>query len=88
MSTKHSVMASVADLIDRLSIENIKCYHANEGILAERRRELPDPQVIADLEFKARSAGEMRVALKGEINARLDPQAAVEGRTYNLEGLK
>ena len=81
-----SVMASVADLIDRLSIENIKCYHANEGILAERRKENPDAVVIASLEFKARKAGEMRVALKGEINQRLDPKASAEVRTYDLKG--
>lgn len=84
----HSVMASVADLVDRLSIENIKCYHANENILVERRKESPDPQVIANLEFKARSAGEMRVALKGEINQRLDPSAKVETRTYILGNIK
>lgn len=83
-----SVMASVADLIDRLSIENIKCYHANESILAERRKSTPNATVIDALEFKARKAGEMRVALKGEINECLDSAAMVEVRTYDLTGAK
>lgn len=84
--TNRSVMGSIADLIDRLSIENIKCYDANRGIITERRGE-NRAQVIADLEFKARSSGEMRVKLKGEINILLDPEAMVEGRTYDLKGL-
>jgi hypothetical protein len=87
----YDYLCSIGEMIDKLSIENIKCYHANESILAERRKEHPDTEKIAGLEWKARTAGEQRVRLKDEINRRLSEaisrggfQTAREARTYAL----
>lgn len=90
----YDYLCSVGELIDKLSIENIKCYHANEGILAERRKQHPDPSVIAAMEWKARTSGEQRVRLRDAINQRLKEaigrggiQSAAEARTYDLRGV-
>lgn len=93
MTEVYDYLCSIGELIDKLSIENIKCYHANESILAERRKPEPSGQRISDLEFKARKAGEQRVRLRDEINRRL-LDAIKRGsiglshdvRTYELPG--
>lgn len=89
----YDFVCSIGELIDKLSIENVKCYHANEGILAERRRDKPDHKRISDLEWKARKAGEHRVRLRDEINRRLAEAIergrighAPDVRTYELPG--
>lgn len=94
MNMPYDTICSIGELIDKLTIENIKCNHANEAILVERRKEKPNPQAIADNEFKARKSGEQRVRLKDEINRRVDEairrggiQVAPEVRTYDLEGI-
>jgi hypothetical protein len=87
----YDFICSIGELIDKLSIENIKCYHANESILSERRKDEPDHVRISALEFKARKAGEHRVRLRDEINRRL-AEAVTRGaigftpdtRTYEL----
>jgi ABC-type Zn uptake system ZnuABC Zn-binding protein ZnuA len=92
-SDVYDFLCSIGELIDKLSIENIKCYHANESILAERRKSEPSAQRIADLEYKARKSGEQRVRLRDEINRRL-AEAIERGRmgishdvrTYELPG--
>lgn len=91
---QYDFICSIGELIDKLSIENIKCYHANEAILAERRKSSPNAQVIADMELKARTSGELRVKLKCEINARINDAiqrggigSAAEARTYDLRGI-
>lgn len=91
--TVYDFICSIGELIDKLSIENIKCYHANEAILAERRRENPSHERISGLEWKARKAGEQRVRLRDEINQRLDSAIrrgqmghAPDVRTYELPG--
>jgi hypothetical protein len=86
-------LLSIGDLVDKLSIENIKCYHSNHYILEERKKTDPSAEVIASLEFNARKAGEQRCRLKHEINVRIkeaiergtidcDPEV----RTYDLRG--
>lgn len=75
----YDFICSIGELIDKLSIENIKCYHANEAILAERRSATPDHERISALEFKARKAGEQRVRLRDAINHRL-AEAIERGR--------
>jgi len=67
----YDFVCSIGELIDKLSIENIKCHHANEAILSERRKSNPDHERISQLEYKARKAGEQRVRLRDEINHRL-----------------
>lgn len=87
----YDFVCSIGELIDKLSIENIKCHHANEGILVERRRAQPNTARIAELEWKARTSGEQRVRLRDEINRRLAEAVqrgrigtAQEVRTYKL----
>jgi hypothetical protein len=89
----YDYICSIGELIDKLSIENIKCHHSNEAILCERRQATPNHQRISELEFKARKAGEQRVRLRDEINRRL-AEAITRGgfghapdvRTYELPG--
>jgi hypothetical protein len=75
----YDYLCSIGELIDRLSIENLKCAHANHEILSERRKSDPDHARISELEFKARKAGEQRVRLRDEINQRL-AEAIERGR--------
>jgi|SRR5690606_18970501 len=85
----YDFICSIGELIDKLSIENIKCYDANSKILAERAKEHPNKSLIADLEWNARKSGELRVKLKNEINVRLSEalkrgsiNCPSEARTY------
>lgn len=64
-------LCSIGELIDKLSIENIKCHFANTEILRERDAEVTNVPRIADLEARARTAGEQRVRLRDEINRRI-----------------
>lgn len=87
----YDYICSIGELIDKLSIENIKCYDANKKVLAEREKDKPNHVLISQLEFKARSAGEQRVRLRDEINRRLAEAlkrgrigSASEVRTYDL----
>ena len=89
----YDFVCSFGELIDKLSIENIKCHHANEGILAERRKAEPNHKRISDMEFKARTSGEQRVRLRDVINKRLVEAiqrggvgCAPDVRTYELGG--
>ena len=88
----YDFVCSIGELIDKLSIENIKCHHANMVILKERRKEKPSADVVSQFELNARLAGEQRVRLRDEINRRLAEavergkmEYAPEVRTYNLE---
>ncbi len=90
----YDFICSIGEIIDKLSIENIKCYDANKKILAERGKNAPDHRKISEWEFNARKAGEFRVKLKGEINKRLAEafarggiNAPIEARTYT-DGMK
>ena len=67
----YDYICSIGELIDKLSIENIKCYDANMNVLEERKKEKPDHIRISELEGRARKAGEQRVRLRDEINRRL-----------------
>ena len=62
----YDYICSIGELMDKLSIENIKCYDANNKILAE-----PNNELISTLEFKACKSGEQRVRLRDEINLRV-----------------
>lgn len=93
MNEVYDTICSIGELIDKLSIENIKCYDANTRILFERKQSNPNAKSIADLEWQARTAGERRVKLRDEINYRLNEaiqrggiQVTKEARTYDLEG--
>lgn len=90
----YDFICSIGELIDKLSIENIKCYDANRKILEERGKAEPDHRKISEWEFNARKAGELRVKLKNEINKRLSEAFArgeinypIEARTYT-DGMK
>jgi hypothetical protein len=91
----YDTICSIGELIDKLSIENIKCYDANSKILAERAKESPDPAEIAALEWRARSSGEQRVRLRQEINERMREaigrgriETAPDVRTYDLRQVR
>ena len=86
----YDLICSIGELIDKLSIENIKCYDANRRVLEERVKEQPNLTVIASGEWQARTAGEQRVRLRDEINHRLAEalergsiRTAREARTYS-----
>lgn len=90
----YDTLCSIGELIDKLTIENIKCYDANQNILNERRKEHPKAESIAGWEWQARRSGEQRVKLRDEINRRIDEaikrggmQTASEARTYDLRGV-
>ena len=94
MSTReiYDFICSIGELIDKLSIENIKCYDANTKVISERKKEFPNPNHISKWEYQARTAGEQRVRLKEEINRRLaeainrgDIGVSSEVRTYELD---
>jgi len=78
----YDFICSIGELIDKLSIENIKCYDANAKAIAERKKENPDAGVIADCEFRARKSGEQRVRLRDEINKRLSEAIKRGGFEY------
>jgi hypothetical protein len=89
----YDYLCPMGDLMDKLSIENIKCHFANMSILAERQKPKPDHQIISEMELTARTSGEQRVRLKDEINRRLAEAlershigCAPEVRTYKLKG--
>jgi hypothetical protein len=90
----YDYICSIGELIDKLSIENIKCHYANNEVLRIREHPLVDRdhRRIAELEGVARAAGEQRVRLRDEINRRLAEaivrrgfQSVSEARTYNTE---
>ncbi len=90
----YDYICSIGELMDKLSIENIKCYDANNKILAERAKAEPNNELISNLEFKARKSGEQRVRLRDEINLRVAEavsrgsiNTASEIRTYDLTTL-
>jgi len=90
----YDFICSIGELIDKLSIENIKCYDVNRKILEERAKQHPCHRSIAEWEFNARKAGELRVKLKNEINKRLAEALSRgeinyphEARTYT-DGMK
>jgi hypothetical protein len=90
----YDLICSIGEIVDKLSIENIKCYDANRKILEERAKQNPSLQVISACEFQARSSGEQRVRLKNELNLRLAEaiqrggfQANPEVRTYSQFGI-
>jgi hypothetical protein len=85
----YDFICSIGELIDKLSIENIKCYDSNRKILEERGKFDADHKRISEWEFNARKSGELRVKLKGEINKRLaeaisrgEMNFPTEARTY------
>lgn len=87
----YDLICSIGELIDKLSIENIKCYDANNKVIQERRKPNPSAKAIADWEWQARRSGEQRVRLRDEINRRLNEaiarggfQTSPEARTYDL----
>ena len=88
----YDYLCSIGELVDKLSIENIKCHYANMRILDERQKLVPNNTLISELEAKARAAGEQRVRLRDEINRRLKEalergsiECASEVRTYSTE---
>jgi len=91
----YDTICSIGEIVDKLSIENIKCYDANQKILAERKVATPRAQAIADWEWQARTAGELRVKLRNEINRRIAEaiqrggiDVSQDARTYDLGGVK
>ena len=89
----YDFICSIGELIDKLSIENIKCFNANMTILRERGKDHPDHEAISLNESKARRAGEQRVRLRDEINRRIAEAVArgsigtaADVRTYELKG--
>jgi hypothetical protein len=93
MNANYDFICSIGELIDKLSIENIKCFWANNQILDLRQQKKLDHVTISRLELQARTAGEQRCRLKDEINRRLAEAlergsigTAPEVRTYKLDG--
>ncbi len=54
-----------------LADANLKCYHANMSIIAERKKSHPETTLISEMELRARVVGERRVHAKAAINALL-----------------
>lgn len=58
---------SLSNLIDRLVQESIKMAKAEWGKAEERKKESPDPEVIAKLDLVSRTANESRALAKNKI---------------------
>lgn len=58
----------IGELIDKLSIENIKCHFFNHKIKEEQAKPRPDNDKIAALLANSQEAGEQRVRLRDAIN--------------------
>lgn len=71
MDPVYDFVCSIGELIDKLTIENIKCYDANNKVMAERKMPEVSHERISRLEASARTSGEQRVRLRDEINRRL-----------------
>ena len=67
----YDFICSIGEMIDKLSVENIKCYDSNTKIINLRRSGGDHDAEIAKLESAARTSGEQRVRLRDEINRRL-----------------
>lgn len=97
MKPVYDFICSIGELIDKLTIENIKCYDANNKIIALRKQP-PSHGCVVEVEISlleraARMSGEQRVRLRDEINARLADAimrggicVAPEVRTYRNVG--
>ncbi len=90
----YDVLCSIADLIDQLSIANIKISRFHHAIVDERCKENPSPTAIVDNEGKCRRMGEKRVLLRDEINRRIDEairrggiRVETDARTFDMRGI-
>lgn len=59
---------TLMEYVEILSDANFRCYKANMVVIAERKKGSPDNDLIADMEWVARSVGEYRVSSKARIN--------------------
>lgn len=69
--SQHFSVQQVVELVGYVTIlsdANFRCYKANMVVIAERKKELSDDKLIADMEWVARSVGEYRVSSKARIN--------------------
>ncbi len=59
---------SLMEFVEILTDANFRCYRANMVVIEERKKEFPDNNLIAEMEWVARSVGEYRVSSKARIN--------------------
>lgn len=60
--------AELMGYVEVLSDANFRCYRANMVVIANRKKDIPDNNLIADMEWVARNVGEYRVSSKARIN--------------------
>ena len=66
---KDQEVATLMDYVNVLSDANFRCYRANMLVIQERKNPSDNTNnIIADMEWVARSVGEYRVASKANIN--------------------
>lgn len=58
----------IMEYVEILSDANFRCYCSNMLVIAERKKEKSNNDLIADLEWVARTVGEYRVSSKARIN--------------------
>jgi len=80
MVADERIIESIADLIDRLIIEDMKQFMCEEEKNKEFKKKNPDKKKIAKLDAKARNAGEKRIEFKNAINRKL--KEAIESGEY------
>jgi predicted transcriptional regulator len=69
--SKHFFENEVTELmeyVDILSVSNFKCYKANMIVIAARKKDANDHEIVSEMEWVARSVGEYRVSSKARIN--------------------
>jgi len=58
----------IMEYVEVLSDANFRCYKANMLVIAERKKNIVNNKLIADMEWVARRVGEYRVSSKARIN--------------------
>lgn len=80
--SKHFSIDTVAEIMGYVTIlsdANFRCYKANMVVIAERKKKLPSDNLVADMEWVARSVGEYRVSSKARINKFISDVKSIKG---------
>lgn len=85
MSNSMDFICSIGELVDKLTIENIKCSRFNHEMIELKNNEPINLQRIGELQISLMAANEQRVRLKNEINLRIDDAIRRGGIGINKE---
>lgn len=81
----YDFLCSIGELIDKLTIENIKCSRFNHEMIELKKQEPVNLEKIGLLQINLMLANEQRVRLKNEINTRINEAIKRGGINVNHE---